>query len=120
MIYQEWISINLTRDHKPNELDEAERILKNHGIIHPFKEDNNEFVGPQRVWTEADEVPGLAMTRSFGDQVAATVGVICIPEIKEYKFDKGDSFFILASDGLWEFIESKEVLDTLKTSVWKW
>ena len=88
MIYQEWISINLTRDHKPNELDEAERILKNHGIIHPFKEDNNEFVGPQRVWTEADEVPGLAMTRSFGDQVAATVGVICIPEIKEYKVDK--------------------------------
>lgn len=26
-----------------------------------------------------EDVPGLAMSRSFADQVAASVGVICIP-----------------------------------------
>jgi serine/threonine protein phosphatase PrpC len=66
-------------------------------------------MGPQRVWIKDEEVPGLAMSRSFGDKVAASVGVICIPEIKEYKYNKGDSFFILASDGLWEFIDNNEV-----------
>ena len=39
-----------------------------------------------RVWIKEDDVPGLAMTRSFGDRVAATVGTTSIPEIKEYDF----------------------------------
>lgn len=56
------------------------------------------------------------MSRSFGDQVAASVGVIAEPgikkyyiEISEWKFTKDDMFFIIASDGVWEFIESDEV-----------
>jgi hypothetical protein len=35
-----------------------------------------------------DNVPGLAMTRSFGDLVAASVGVSPIPEIKCISFPK--------------------------------
>ena len=31
---------------------------------------------------QGDNVPGLAMTRSFGDLVGASVGVSPIPEIK--------------------------------------
>jgi serine/threonine protein phosphatase PrpC len=30
-------------------------------------------------------------------------------EIMEYKFQEEDKFFIIASDGVWEFIESDEV-----------
>ena len=30
-------------------------------------------------------------------------------EIFEYKFQDEDKFFIIASDGVWEFIESGEV-----------
>ncbi len=36
-------------------------------------------MGPDRVWMKNIDVPGLAMSRSFGDQVAASVGVIPIP-----------------------------------------
>jgi serine/threonine protein phosphatase PrpC len=106
----EWVSHNLSRDHKPTEKDEADRILKKGGRIQPFKdEDTGEFIGPQRVWLKEDDIPGLAMTRSYGDRVAATAGTISDPEITEYKFTEDDKFFIVASDGVWEFIESQEV-----------
>ena len=105
-------SIDLTRDHKPTEEDEARRIIENDGRIQPFI-DEGEFIGPQRVWVKEDDVPGLAMTRSFGDRVAATVGVISEPEIKEFFFHDGDKFIIIASDGVWEFISSQECIDII-------
>ena len=107
-----WVSINLSRDHKPTEEDEARRILKKGGRIKPFlDEETGTEVGPPRVWVRDDEVPGLAMTRSFGDRVAAIAGTICVPEIKEYAFHDGDKFVILASDGVWEFISSEECIN---------
>ena len=109
----EYKSIELSRDHKPTEKDEEKRILENDGRIQPFIEDG-EFVGPQRVWIKEDEVPGLAMTRSFGDRMAATVGVISEPEIKEYIFNPNDKFMIIASDGIWEFISSQECINIIK------
>ena len=103
-------AIDLSRDHKPTEKDEAKRIIDNDGRIQPFTEEG-EFVGPQRVWIKDEEVPGLAMTRSFGDRVAATVGVMSETEIKEFNFEEGDKFMIIASDGIWEFISSQECVE---------
>jgi serine/threonine protein phosphatase PrpC len=116
-IIKGWLSHDLSRDHKPSDKDESERIIKRRGRIEPFRDENNEFIGPARVWLKEDDIPGLAMSRSFGDQVAASVGVIAEPgnfnffisEISEWKFTKDDMFFIIASDGVWEFIESDEV-----------
>ena len=111
---KKWISINLSRDHKPTEEDEAKRILKKGGRIKPFiDEETGGEVGPPRVWVKDDDVPGLAMTRSFGDRVAAIAGTICVPEIKEYAFHEGDKFVILASDGIWEFISSEECINII-------
>ena len=106
------IGIDLSRDHKPTEKDEAKRIIENDGRIQPFIEDG-EFVGPERVWIKEEEVPGLAMTRSFGDRVAATVGVMSEPEIKEFDFCEEDKFMIIASDGIWEFISSQECVNII-------
>ena len=107
-------AIELSRDHKPTEKDEAKRIYDNDGRIQPFTEDG-EFVGPQRVWIKEEEVPGLAMTRSFGDRVAATVGVMSEPEIKEFNFEEEDKYMIIASDGIWEFISSQECIDIIQS-----
>ena len=106
-------AIDLSRDHKPTEKDESKRIYDNDGRIQPFTEEG-EFVGPQRVWLKDEEVPGLAMTRSFGDRVASMVGVISEPEIKEFDFDENDKFMIIASDGIWEFISSQECINIIK------
>lgn len=109
MIILEWVSYDLTRDHKPNEVDESARIRKRGGRIQPFRDEDGEFIGPARVWLKEDEIPGLAMSRSFGDRVAVSVGVVAEPEIFEYKLQEEDKFMIVASDGVWEFIESEEV-----------
>ena len=110
-----WTSVNLSRDHKPTEKDEERRIIENGGRIQPFiDEDTGEFIGPQRVWLKEEDFPGLAMTRSFGDRVAATVGVMSEPEIIEYDFKEEDKFFLIASDGVWEFIDSEECVNIIK------
>jgi len=58
------------------------------------------------VWLKNEDIPGLAMTRSFGDATAARVGVNAIPEIKEFELGKDDKVIVLASDGVWEFLEN--------------
>ena len=41
-------------------------------------------MGPHRVWMKDENIPGLAMSRSFGDTVAHQVGVISEPEIMTF------------------------------------
>lgn len=47
-------------------------------------------MGPPRVWLRNDDAPGLCMTRAFGDQLAATVGVICEPEFQTVSLKSND------------------------------
>ena len=61
------------------------------------------------------------MSRSFGDQVAASVGVICEPgnfsltkEIMEWEFINEDKFMVIGSDGVFEFIDSSEIVEIVK------
>ena len=79
------------------------------GRIDSFRDHNREPIGPLRVWLLKEDVPGLAMTRSFGDEVASRVGVNGEPEILELDLAKDDKFIILASDGVWEFLSNDEV-----------
>ena len=58
-----------------------------------------------------EDIPGLAMSRSFGDQIACRCGVNAIPEISELRLTVQDKFIILASDGVWEFISNQTVAD---------
>mgnify|MGYP002623249628 FL=1 len=109
-----WSAKNLTRDHKPNEADENKRIIDAGGRVESYKDEDGEFVGPERVWLKDEEVPGLAMSRSFGDEIAHTVGVIAEPEIFDYNFVHEDKFILLGSDGIWEFISSDECVNIVK------
>ena len=111
---QQWNSVDLTRDHKPSLPDEEKRILEKGGRIEPMKDEDNTFIGPPRVWLKQQDYPGLAMSRSFGDRVAHSVGVSEEPEIKEYNFCKEDKFFVVASDGLFEFIPSHDIVNIIK------
>ena len=111
---RKWFSKNLSSDHKPENKNEKERIIKNGGRIEAYTDENGEYYGPQRVWLKKENVPGLAMSRSFGDFVAHSVGVIAEPEILEYSILEEDKFIILASDGIWEFISNEECVDIVK------
>jgi len=103
-----WMSTSLSIDHKPDRTDEYERIINTDGRVDPFREENGDPVGPARVWLKTQNIPGLAMSRSIGDLVASTVGVIPEPEFFELTLNDSDKFLVLATDGVWEFIDNKE------------
>ena len=107
----EWSYDLLSRDHKPTEIDEALRIKYKNGEIHPFISEDGEFNGPERVWISGQGIPGLAMTRSFGDIAGSSVGVISEPEIKCFNYEKSDKFIVIGSDGLWEYLSCQEVVN---------
>ena len=95
-----WESEILSRDHKPNIPEESERIKEKGGRIRPMKDEYGNFIGPLRVYMKDKDMPGLAMTRSFGDYYATLAGTVCIPEVKERFFCQEDKFIVIASDGL--------------------
>ena len=47
-----------------------------------------------------EQLPGLAMSRSIGDLVAAQVGVIAEPDIIVHELTAADKFIVIASDGI--------------------
>jgi serine/threonine protein phosphatase PrpC len=49
------------------------------------------------------------MSRSLGDYVAQSVGVIPKPEILEYELEADDQYMVVASDGVWEFLPNHQV-----------
>lgn len=55
-------------------------------------------------------LPGLAMARSIGDHLVTQIGVIAEPEISEHLVGPDDLFLIMATDGVWEFIDSDEAV----------
>ena len=55
------------------------------GRIDSFKDSNGAPAGPMRVWLKNEDTPGLAMSRSLGDALAESIGVIPTPDTKIYK-----------------------------------
>ena len=106
-----WEATSISRDHKPDIAEEAARIAHHGGRVAAYKTPNGEPVGPARVWLKAKDVPGLAMSRSFGDKVAASVGVVAEPEITVSSLSSEDKFLIIATDGVWEFISNQEAVE---------
>jgi len=106
---------DLTEDQKPDTPAEMERIKRAGGFVSPPEE---EWGGPARVWLDANmTLPGLAMARSIGDHLVSSVGVFAEPEVTETTWDvpkNGDDdgpwFIVMASDGVWEFIESPQAV----------
>lgn len=105
-----WVSTPLSFDHKADLPNEKKRILDQGGRISEYRNTNGERVGPARVWLKNKSLPGLAMSRSFGDKAVAEVGVISEPEITETSLDPRHKVIVVASDGVWEFLDNDQVL----------
>ena len=100
--------IPLSFDQKPNDPEESKRIKENGGEISQYEEDG-EKSGPFRVWQKGEVYPGIAMSRSIGDFIASKLGVIPEPKFVEEKIDSDTKFIIVASDGIWEFLDNETV-----------
>lgn len=62
-----WQCSSISNDHKPELPEETARITKYGGRVEAYKDEYGNDFGPKRVWLQYENLPGLAMSRSFGD-----------------------------------------------------
>jgi serine/threonine protein phosphatase PrpC len=107
---------DLSNDHKPDSPAEATRVRAMGGFVSLGSPER----GPSRVWlNKAMNSCGLAMARSLGDHALANVGVIAEPEITTHTLGVHDKYLILGSDGIYEFIESKQACEIVHSVMTK-
>lgn len=102
--------LQLTKDQKPEDPKELERIESTGGRVKKLIDDDGNKVGPYRVWGKYVNSPGLSMSRSIGDVVAKKLGVISEPILTRHEIDlKNDLFVVVGSDGIWDAIDNEGV-----------
>ena len=121
--------ISLTVDHKPDNLDEEERISKAGGMVmrksgvmrvvwtRPLKG----HIGPVRRSTPTESIAFLAVARSLGDLWSynkETKQFIVSPEpdVSVYLLDQNDICLVLGSDGLTNVLKPQQVVDVVCTA----
>eukprot|EP00798_Chlamydomonas_sp_ICE-L_P021266 gene21266-28186_t len=102
-------AFEMSNDHTPALLAEATRVMACGGRVASYMS-GPKHVGPLRVWLPDKNAPGLSITRSFGDHLAKTVGVIAEPEVLEYDLEAEDKYLVLVSDGVADMIDSDEIV----------
>ena len=104
VLYREDEIIPLSRDHKPNDPIERERIEKTNARLSCW-------------YGNVTRVDGLAVSRAFGDfnhkkQDSLPLkeqSVIAFPEIKFVDKTENDKFIVIGCDGLWDVFNNKDV-----------
>jgi serine/threonine protein phosphatase PrpC len=125
-----FMALPLSRDQTPWRKDERERVKAAGACVwsidqvegrEPFHDDwGDAFEGdkavdytidPPRLWIPGKEYPGTAFTRSIGDWLAESIGVIADPEMMTMQLTGNDQIVVIASDGVFEFMTNQEVID---------
>ncbi|KAG7996224.1 hypothetical protein I3843_01G148100 [Carya illinoinensis] len=116
---------DLSNDQTPFRKDEYERV-KQCGArvlsvdqVEGFKDPNIQSWGneesqggdPPRLWVQNGMYPGTAFTRSVGDSTAEKIGVVAVPEVLTVQLTANHLFFVVASDGVFEFLSSQAVVN---------
>lgn len=105
-------SVQITLDQKPNLSYELERIIKAGGKVQQLSNSEGQKIGPHRIWKPNGKIPGLAMSRSLGDSIAKSIGVISKPVIHNMEICyPRDQFIVIASDGVWDAMQNTEVMN---------
>ncbi|XP_010536209.1 PREDICTED: probable protein phosphatase 2C 72 isoform X3 [Tarenaya hassleriana] len=104
-------AVQLTTDLKPGVPREEERITRCNGRVFALKA---EPYNP-RVWLPNRDVPGLAMSRAFGDFVLKDYGIIAVPEVSHRRLTPNDQFLVLATDGVWDVLSNDEVVSIVSS-----
>lgn len=116
---------DLSNDQTPFRKDECERVklcgarvlsvdqvegLKD-PTVQTWGDEETEGGDPPRLWVPNGMYPGTAFTRSVGDSLAESIGVVAIPEVTLVQLNPDHPFFVVASDGVFEFLPSQTVVE---------
>ncbi|CAH0486809.1 unnamed protein product [Peronospora farinosa] len=95
-----------------DQVEGLEPIHENWGLS--LGDEIDENGDPPRIWHPYGQYPGTAFTRSMGDLVSKDLGVTAEPEILCKSLNPHDKFIVVASDGVFEFLTSQNVVDIVK------
>ena len=76
--------------------EEAERITQCNGRVFCLQDEP----GTQRLWLPNGKMPGLSISRSFGDFCFKHFGLISMSDVTQRSVTNKDLFVILATDGV--------------------
>jgi len=110
-------AVTLSTDHKADRASEKARIVASGGGVRDAIYIEGQLYAPARLFEDINKPrlgPGLAISRSIGDLNAMRAGLIATPDVQHRELADGDSFLILASDGVWEFIEPQAAVDIVE------
>lgn len=118
-----YTALQLSNDHKPDMPEERKRVLSCGGHLGCRQAMVNQGgrglvsvpVGPTRVWYQyRGDTLGLAMSRSLGDGIVHKCGVSAEPETIDHTIVEGDEFLILATDGIWDVVDSNQAVQVVQ------
>jgi protein phosphatase 1G len=103
-------AVAMSRDHKPQDLDESDRIHKAGGFV-----------------TDGRVNGSLNLSRAIGDMEykqrkdldPKEHAVTCYPELYSCGLHKDDEFVILACDGIWDVLTNQEAVDFVRQRIGK-
>ncbi|KAG6431135.1 hypothetical protein SASPL_109210 [Salvia splendens] len=122
------VAHDLSYDQTPFRKDECERVKvcgarvlsvdQVEGLKDPriqsWGDEETDGNDPPRLWVQNGMYPGTAFTRSVGDNMAEKIGVIADPEVATLQLTSSSHpFFVIASDGVFEFLSSQTIVDML-------
>ncbi|KAJ7980170.1 Phosphatase 2C family protein [Quillaja saponaria] len=119
------IAQDLSYDQTPFRKDEYERVKlcgarvlsvdQVEGLKDPdiqtWGDEESQGGDPPRLWVQNGMYPGTAFTRSVGDNTAEGIGVTAVPEVSVVQLTPNHLFFVVASDGVFEFLSSQAVVN---------
>jgi serine/threonine protein phosphatase PrpC len=122
------VAMDLSSDQTPFRADECERVRlcgarvltldQLEGLKDPSVQtwggEEDDDGDPPRLWVQNGMYPGTAFTRSIGDSVAERIGVNAVPEVRTLELSPAHAFFVVASDGVFEFLSSQTVVDMVR------
>lgn len=99
-------AIQMSRDHKPLDDDELERL-----------EANGYYVSRTRIYKDVNgrRKGGLNLSRAIGD-LFYEEGVPCTPEIFYKKREQSDMYLVIGTDGLWDVLSNEDVCSIVRSS----
>ena len=105
-------AVQISIDQKPELADELYRIRMAGGVVEKYSDGLGRNIGPFRVWSKDGAGPGLAMSRSLGDRVGNSCGIISLPLYQDRAVEPGkDQYIIIGSDGIWDVLDNVEVVN---------
>ncbi len=107
--------VQLSEDHKPENPNERLRIEEKSGVVGRSLDDEGKEVGPLRVWAKGEDLPGLSLSRSLGDQAFESIGITWKPSFTIHRLEGAHKLiFVVGSDGLFEVMTNLEVIQVLE------